>query len=51
MRDLIAFAFLTIALVSLPVGIWHTATHNSPGIIAGFAASLLAGCIVALLAD
>ena len=51
MKDLIAFAFLAIALVALPVGAWHTATFNSPGILAGVLGVIVLAWFAAALAD
>ena len=49
--EIISASLAIAALAAIPVGAWHTATHNSPGILAGFLGAIVLGFLAAMVAE
>ncbi len=49
--EVIAASLAISALAAIPVGCWHTATYNSPGILAGFLGAIVLGFLAAIVAQ
>lgn len=49
--EILAASLAIAAIAAIPVGYWHTATYNSPGILAGFLGAIVLGFLAAMVAE